>query len=70
MKGLRLKYFVLKPCGKDAYAAASRKAMAAYAEAIASEDPQLSHELMDWYYKERGAAIMAGSEEREKRGRR
>lgn len=31
MDGLMMKYFVLKPRGNDAYAAASRAAMHAYA---------------------------------------
>jgi hypothetical protein len=31
MNGLLMKYFVLKPAGDDRYAAASRKAMRAYA---------------------------------------
>jgi len=45
---LRMKYFVLKPGGGDIYAAASRKAMRAYARHIEEEAPDFSNELMKW----------------------
>jgi len=48
MSGLKMKYFVLKPCGFDPHAIASREAMLAYAYAIKKEDPQLAIELGDW----------------------
>jgi hypothetical protein len=46
--GLRMKYFVLKPRGKNAYAQASRKAMWIFANAIKDENPVLAKELRDW----------------------
>jgi len=48
MAGLRLKYFVLKPSGNDAYAKASRAAMRTYSRQIEEENPELSKELMEW----------------------
>lgn len=48
MSGLLMKYFVLKPAGNDRYAAASRKAMRAYATFIAEENPELAAELRNW----------------------
>ena len=48
MFGLRLKYFVLKPEGDDAYAHASREAIKAYANAIESENELLASDLMKW----------------------
>jgi hypothetical protein len=48
MQGLVMKYFVLKPAGKDVYAAASRRAMNAYAKHIKDENPQLSEQLHNW----------------------
>ena len=50
MSGLFMKYFVLKPAGNDAYAAASRAAMFRYALFIREENPEiwndgLRHEL-------------------------
>ena len=52
MNGLQMKYFVLKPKGNDAYANASRMAMAAYAKAINDENPKLKQELIDWIFNE------------------
>jgi hypothetical protein len=52
---LEMKYFVLKPASKwadDPYAAASRAAMRAYAEAIGYEDPKLADALEDWAAQE------------------
>ena len=51
MSGLKLKYFVLNPKSKtsdDPYAAASRAAMMAYAEAIFEVDKVLYNELCQW----------------------
>ena len=46
--GLQLKYFVLKPAGKDAYAKASRAAMRKYADLIKEENHKLANELRAW----------------------
>ncbi len=48
MSGLQMKYFVLKPKGKDIYAEASRKAMRSYAAHIQGENPELTKELREW----------------------
>ena len=51
MSKLEMKYFVLKPRSKfkgDPYAAASRKAMRAYARGIYSTDEEMSCELLSW----------------------
>lgn len=49
MKGLHLKYFVLNPTSSDhRYAAASRKAMLAFAKAIADYDHNLASDLVQW----------------------
>ena len=48
MEGLQMKYFVLKPKGDDEYAKASRKAIWAYAQAIASTNRQLAIDLREW----------------------
>ena len=50
--GLKLKYFVLKPKGRNAYAIASRRAMLEFSRAIASEDPVLAQGLRDWVERE------------------
>jgi len=52
MTGLKMKYFVLKPKGNDAYANASRMAIAAYAKAIDDENPKLKQDLVDWLFVE------------------
>ena len=52
MDGLVMKYFVLKPHGDDQYAAASRKAMRAYASHIQSENESLCQELREWADRE------------------
>lgn len=52
---LDMKYFVLKPRSKfvgDGHAAASRKAMRAYANHIRRVDEQMSNELIAWANKE------------------
>jgi len=46
--GLMMKYFVLKPAGDDAYAAASRAAMFRYALFIREENPALARQIWDW----------------------
>lgn len=54
MEGLTMKYFTLKPQGKskdDLYAAASRKAMRAYANHIQVLDPSLAEDLRSWANK-------------------
>jgi hypothetical protein len=48
MKGLMMKYFVLKPNGKDKYAQASRKALRAYANTIYPVNEELSRDLRAW----------------------
>ena len=45
---LEMKYFVLKPRGKDVYAIASRNAMMAYASTLEEEDPTFGKELRAW----------------------
>lgn len=52
MKGLIMKYFVLKPKGDDPYAIASRCAMWAYADAIIEENPKLAADLLAWWDSE------------------
>ena len=52
MKGLIMKYFVLKPKGNDVYAEASRKAMRAYANHIHQHNKELAIELSNWADKE------------------
>jgi hypothetical protein len=46
--GLELRYFVLKPKGRDEYARASRTAMRAYADSIESVNEQLAQDLREW----------------------
>ncbi len=53
--GLDMKYFVLKPSSRifeDPYANASRVAMHAYANSIASVNPELAKELREWANRE------------------
>ena len=52
MNGLKMKYFVLKPEGKDKYAKASREAMREYARIIDSENHLLANDLYDWVNRE------------------
>ena len=54
---LEMKYFVLKPRGNNVHAAASRKAMRAYASHIEKEDPELGKDLRAWAYSEGTKAI-------------
>jgi hypothetical protein len=49
--GLQMKYFVLKPKGKDGndvYAQASRHAMMTYARYIQRDNPELAKNIVDW----------------------
>jgi len=48
MTGLVMKYFVLKPCGDDRYAQASRAAIRRYADFIEPENQELARELNEW----------------------
>ena len=48
MSVLFLKYFVLNPTKQDAYGAASKHAIRAYAAQIRSEDRELSKNLVAW----------------------
>jgi hypothetical protein len=59
MNGLMMKYFVLKPKGKDEYAAASRQAMLAYAQHlfITNTNKEFAKELTAWAEMEREAAL-------------
>jgi hypothetical protein len=55
LKGLKLKYFILKPKSKftgDIHAAASRKAMRVYAQMIKQAEPELYVDLTEWANKE------------------
>jgi len=56
MDGLLMKYFVLKPNGKDAYAQASRAAMRAYANAIEAVNLELADSLQEWVQLENAKA--------------
>ena len=59
MNGLLMKYFVLKPAGNDAYAAASRAAMWRYAEMIENKNPDLARDLCKWVDEATFAAFAA-----------
>jgi hypothetical protein len=52
IKGLEMKYFVLKPAGDTEYHHASRVAMFKYAEIIKDTNPELSEDLFAWVRKE------------------
>ena len=52
MPGLLMKYFVLKPKGKDMYAIASRAALRAYARIIERENKQMAVDLREWADRE------------------
>jgi len=58
--GLQMKYFVLKPKGDDAYAAASRAAMFKYATLIESENYELARQLREWAEKEMSESYARG----------
>lgn len=66
--GLLMKYFVLKPKGKDVYARASRKAIRAYAMGVYAENPQLAKDLRDWADTEMLCAEAVHHSEEEKHG--
>ena len=57
-----MKYFVLKPRGKDVYAAASRKAMRAYATHIQDENQELADDLRKWADAEQADALLVSPE--------
>lgn len=63
MTGLLMKYFVLKPKGNDIFAAASRKAMRAYATHIREVNPEFSNDLRAWADQEQVNAIPDGEAE-------
>jgi len=48
MTGLEMKYFILKPHGTDAFAAASRNALLSFANAIEKENLALAFDLTSW----------------------
>lgn len=48
MKGLFMKYFVLKPSTKDIYGLASLKAIRSYAVDILKENPKFASDLLEW----------------------
>jgi hypothetical protein len=52
MEGLTMKYFVVKPEGRDEYAKASRAAMMAYATAINKHNKELANSLWGWVERE------------------
>lgn len=56
-RGLLMKYFVLKPKGTDAYAAASRAALNAYANIIIHTDEHLAKDLLNWSLDETENAL-------------
>lgn len=56
MDGLLMKYFVLKPSGRDWYAMASRTAMRAYAQFISEHNVSLANDLIEWAQREQDAA--------------
>lgn len=66
---MMMKYFVLKPKGKDAFAAASRAAMLRYSDMIKAHDPQLAEQLYQWATTEAAEAHpgMAGESARQMR---
>ena len=57
---LEMKYFVLKPKGDNAYAAAARDAMLSYACMIEDDDAQLADELRQWVASEEPDHVTTG----------
>lgn len=55
--GLQMKYFVLKPAGRNRYAIAARCAMRAYADNIRATNPRLADELLAWAQREMLASV-------------
>jgi len=51
-EGLVMKYFVLKPAGRDVHAGASRSAMMAYAQHVEDADILLAVNLREWAMRE------------------
>lgn len=56
--GLEMKYFVLKPRGKDPYARASRIAMKAYARSIKKTDAFFYRSLVEWVKEEENSLTL------------
>lgn len=52
MSNIGLKYFVLKPTGRSAWAKASRTAMRVFAVEIEATEPELAGSLKQWAYAE------------------
>ena len=46
--GLQMKYFMLTPLKKNAYGAASRKALEAYAASIEDMNKELAEDIRKW----------------------
>lgn len=63
MTGLEMRYFVLKPKGKDIYAQSSRRAMRQYAKLIRTVNPSLANDLEAWADREYEASFEEGVEE-------
>jgi hypothetical protein len=63
--GLEMKYFVLKPKGKDVYAKASRMAMLEYAKVIQDENRRLYDELQEWAVREHLETLERGTDKPE-----
>lgn len=59
MAGLQLKYFVLKPAGSGAHAAASRAALRRYADLIEALEPELARDLRMWADREAAETLVA-----------
>ena len=60
---MNIKYFVLKPGGKSAYAKASRTAMRLFATEIEASDPKLANAVKSWAYDEERKIIVEGTHE-------
>ena len=65
MKGLQMKYFVLKPGGNDVFAKASRVAMIRYAGEIMDTDRGFALDIIKWVGDEE--ALVEKEKEREAR---
>lgn len=63
MSEIKLKYFVLKPRGSDAYAKASRTALRVFSTEMEQDDPALAAQLKRWAYDEERAAHREGLDE-------
>lgn len=60
---LEMKYFVLKPRGDNHHAAASRRAMRAYADVIQHVDAGMADDLRAWADREHEQACIAWNRE-------